>query len=136
MVNRRNAELGISPKVGVVTSVYRDGCVVVATMLPGRISVGSELLVLGSSLCKRVAVESIQMNDVDLNSVELAGDEELGLRLSAPVRIGSPLHQLAPSTASAPIQLAIDEVMLRQESELDEAPEDDGMESDDYPDEL
>jgi hypothetical protein len=124
VVNKRSIELGDLNLAGTVEEVYRHGTIVVARMLPGALSKNAQLIISDTTQCTKVVVESLQMNDVAVIEIELKGGEELGIGLSGAARKGSQLYRPAPPR-TAPMQLALDDVMSPPEDSLEiEAPPD------------
>jgi hypothetical protein len=109
-VARRHMQLGNSTTVASITEIHYRGAVVVARMNKMVLSVGDELFIYSDKICRRTKVESIQVNNQDLPSVEGQQGQEVGIRLSARARGGAELRRLDLPSRVVPTQLALEDI--------------------------
>lgn len=90
---RRAKELGRLTIVGVITERFRDD-VVVAKVTNATLSVGDGLYVFGKGLTMTAEVKSIRRDDVDLDTVTVENETEVGLRIGVRAKVGCELVRL------------------------------------------
>jgi len=91
---RRAKELGRATVVGVISERFRND-IVVAKVTNATISVGDGLYIFGKGLALMAEVKSIQLNDVDVQTVTIVDETEVGLRIGVRAKAGCELVRLS-----------------------------------------
>lgn len=63
-------------------------------MFPGTIAVGEELVIFRQQACYRVSVDSLEVNHVPFQTLEIASVQNVGIRLSYPAKLGSEIYRI------------------------------------------
>lgn len=92
-VVRRREELGQATSVGDVIHAFSN-CVVGVRSHAGTVAVGDELVVLQRRACYTVSVRSIQIEQTPYECLEVADNQEIGLRLTLSAKEGARLVRL------------------------------------------
>ena len=87
---RRAKELGRATVVGVISERFRNG-IVVAKVTNATLSVGDGLYIFGKGLTMMVEVQSIQLNDADVQTATIVDETEVGLRIGVRAKAGCEL---------------------------------------------
>lgn len=91
---RRAKELGRATVVGVISEQFR-GDVVVAQVANATLSLGDQLYVFKKGMTMIAELKSIQLDDVSMDTVVVAEETEVGLRLGVRARVGCELLRLS-----------------------------------------
>ncbi len=83
------------------TEVYKKGLVVIATV-DGTVSKGMELYAIGGGRCYELSVDSVQLDDAELDGFSTLGPLDIGLGLNQPVRKGYKLLRRINAAAVEP----------------------------------
>lgn len=130
-VVKRHLHLGNSFTVATISEIHHDGTVVVAILRNESVAVGDELFVYDDRICRRAKVESLQVNDTDVMSVEGNAGREVGIRLSVRARHGADLRRLRLPDRVVPTQLAFEDIPASDVHVEAGAPSDEGGSADD-----
>ena len=84
---RRAKELGRATVVGVISERFRNG-IVVAKVTNATLSVGDGLYIFGKGLTMMVEVQSIQLNDADVQTATIVDETEVGLGIGVRAKAG------------------------------------------------
>ncbi|AZV20997.1 MAE_28990/MAE_18760 family HEPN-like nuclease [Mesorhizobium sp. M7A.F.Ce.TU.012.03.2.1] len=87
---RRAKELGRATIVGVITERFHDD-IVVAKVKSATLSVGDEFYIFGKGLTMMASVNSIQLNDVNVETATVVDETEVGLRIGVRAKVGCEL---------------------------------------------
>ena len=90
---RRAKELKRATVVGVISERFRDD-VVVAKVRNAKISVGDQLYIFKNGMTMIAELKSIRMNDVEIATVTIADETEVGLRIGVRAKVGCELLRL------------------------------------------
>jgi hypothetical protein len=122
-VVRRQEQLGRVSLAGSVIHRF-SGLIIGASMHPGRIAVGGELVVVQKYACYKVRIESIQIRDLAHEQLDVCDGQEIGLRLNLPVSRGALLMRLPDAPPSTPRKQTQANAPLKAATlaETDEAP--------------
>jgi hypothetical protein len=120
-VLRRRMELNHYSHVLSVSEVHYDGYVVVGTPIANvNITVGDELILLGKNVCRRVKLESMQLNGQPVQYTTGDGATEIGFRLNKRAQVGAELRRLnVPSEAPQEVQLDLQDAMAAMADQAD-----------------
>jgi len=114
--------------IGRIEEVHFKGLVVIVQISNVSLSVGDELYVCDAETCLRVSVESLQVNDVDVQSIEAGHIQEVGIRLSKRARYGSELRRLRLPVQGVATQLTLDEAIELPDEDVIELPDEEAIE--------
>ncbi|MEJ2818663.1 MAE_28990/MAE_18760 family HEPN-like nuclease [Caulobacter sp. CCG-8] len=87
---RRAKELGRATVVGVISERF-SGDIVVAKVTNATISVNDQLYIWGKGLTMLAEVKSIRLTDVEVETVTIAAETEVGLRIGVRAKVGCEL---------------------------------------------
>lgn len=87
---RRAKEIGRATVIGRISEKFQDD-IVVAKVANATISVGDGLYIFGKGLTMLAQVKSLQLNDVEMSSVTIANETEVGLRIGVRAKVGCEL---------------------------------------------
>ena len=90
---RRSKTLGKAQVLGVISKRY-SGDVVVAKIANATLTIGDPIYISGKGLTMIGSVSSIQLDDVDHQTVTIAEEREVGLRLGVRAKEGCELIRL------------------------------------------
>lgn len=90
---RRAKDLSRATVVGVISEQFR-GDVVIAKVANATLSVGDQLYVFKKGMTMIAEVKSIRLDDVSMDTVNIAEEAEVGLRLGVRARVGCELLRL------------------------------------------
>lgn len=90
---RRAKELSRATVVGVISERYRND-VVVAKVSNATLSIGDQLYVFKKGMTAIAKIKSIQMNSVNMDSITVTDEMEVGLRIGVRVNVGCELLRL------------------------------------------
>jgi len=92
-VVERRIELGQVTRVGSVIHEFSNS-VVGVQMQPGTVVAGEELIIFRQEACYRVNVESLEVDHIPSQRLEVATVTNVGMRLSGPAKLGSGLFKI------------------------------------------
>ena len=92
-VVQRRIELGQATMVGRVIREFSNS-VVGVQMQPGTVAAGEELVILRQQACYRVIVESLEVDHVPFQKLEISTEQNVGMRLSGSAKLGSELFKM------------------------------------------
>lgn len=93
-LQKRMVILGQFTEIGVVKEAYYSGRVAIVGMKPIKIDSGEEIIVARGDSVRFVTVNSLQKDDVAINSFTATDGEELGVGLSQKCRVGDSLRRV------------------------------------------
>lgn len=91
---------GRTIQCGIVDEIFEGGRIAIATV-QGTFVVGASLYLRSDTRCSRQTVESIQLNGVNHENIEISPSEQLGIRLSGRARVGQGVFQYSSLEADA-----------------------------------
>lgn len=105
-VAKRHLEVGNSEAIGKISEVHHKGFVVIVQVKDASLRVGDELYIYDSQVCRRVMVQSLQIENADVEAIERGTTVEVGIRLSNRARHGAELRRLVLPAQEATTQRA------------------------------
>lgn len=88
-------------EVGTVSETFQGGRVIIAAVA-GKFSIGESIYLISPTQCAHRRIESIQLDDVPHDQVDIADATELGFRLSGRARVGQRIVRLTTAPPPSP----------------------------------
>jgi hypothetical protein len=90
---KHSLDAKLAMPVGTIQKHYRNN-IVVARMQESQIAIGNQLVALGRHGCVFARIESLQVNDVPVDNIEVAAGLELGIRFDCTIPKNADLVRL------------------------------------------
>jgi hypothetical protein len=96
----RRLQIATATSIGIVTEKYRDG-IIVAKIRDATVSLEDKLFFLGNQYCYRATIQSIQADDVPIDTITVTDEQEIGLKMSVEGRKKARLARLIQAASQS-----------------------------------